>query len=139
MNKLQATELFTMMKVYYPRDYSYMDEETIKYTIKVLYDVFKSYDPKTLKEAFEELAKNQPDRAPTIPQLQNKVEEVEKELMFKLLNEEYQDGGYIYNFENNTCEPNMDYLSLKKQIEDGIHLPEFKKQLNEKRLDCKSN
>lgn len=139
MNKLQATELFTMMKVYYPRDYSYMDEETIKYTIQVLYDIFKSYDAKTIKEAFEELAKDQPDRAPTVPQLQNKAEEIEKEIMLKLLNEEYQDGKYIYNFEDNTCEPNMNYLNLKQQIEEGMHLPEFQKRLKEKRLECKKN
>lgn len=139
MNKLQATELFTMMKVYYPRDYSYMDEETIKYTIKVLYDVFKNYDPKTLKEAFEELAKDQPDRAPTIPQLQNKVEEVEKVVMFELLKEEYKAGEYIYDPENNVCIPNKPYFYLKEQIKEGIHLPEFKKQLNEKRLECKKN
>lgn len=139
MNKLQVAELFTMMKVYYPRDFSYMDEKTVKCTIQVLYDVFKNYDPNTIKQAFEYLSKEEPNKAPTIPQLQNKADEIEKEVMFKLLKEEYQDKEYIYDLEKNVCIPNMNYFNLKNQIIEGIHLPEFKKCLQEKRLNCKKD
>lgn len=139
MNKLQIIELFTMMKVYYPRDYSYKDKETVKCTIQVLYDVFQDYDPKTIKQAFELLSKEEPSKAPTIPQLQNKADEIEKEVMFKLLKEEYQDKEYIYDLEKNVCIPNMNYFNLKNQIIEGIHLPKFKKCLQEKRLNCKKD
>lgn len=139
MNKLQIAELFTMMKVYYPRDFTYMDEKTVKCTINVLYEVFKNYDPNIIKQAFESLSKEEPTKAPTIPQLQNKADEIEKEVMFKLLKEEYQDKEYIYDLEKNVCIPNMNYFNLKNQIIEGIHLPEFKKCLQEKRLNCKKD
>lgn len=139
MNKLQIAELFTMMKVYYPRDFTYMDEKTVKCTIKVLYDVFKNYDPNIINQAFESLSKEEPNKAPTIPQLQNKADELEKEVMFKLLKEEYQDKEYIYDLEKNLCIPNMNYFNLRNQIIEGIHLPEFKKCLQEKRLECKKD
>ena len=139
MNKLQIAELFMMMKVYYPRDFAYMDEKTVKCTIKVLYDVFQSYDPKTIKSAFEELAKEEPSKAPTIPQLQNKADEIEKEVMFKMLKEKYQDKEYIYDTKKNVCIPNMNYFNLQKLIKEGIHLPEFKKCFEEKEILCQKN